>query len=170
MEIWSQFGKAEKTVLEFFKAKGKYEHSKSPNQFKNLFAQHNHKLDYIIFEGSLKADLLKSKIFSEQEAAFLQTDPIGKQVFCQCAEFFMNAFKLGSKAPGIDVHKYVIPVNSDKAFEPLTNSVVLFPKSYEKLYALDSPIAKCFQDCFHVEGNKLSGITLWNVIYKGGEK
>lgn len=80
----------------------------------------------------------------------------------------MNGFKLGHTALDLWVHKYVIPIHFDKPFEPLTNSVVFFPKSYKKLYALDSPIAKCFQNCFSIDGSKTAGITLWNVTYKGG--
>jgi hypothetical protein len=112
---------------------------------------------------------LKLKIFSAQEADFLQTDPVGKMALCQCAEFFMNGFKLGHTALDLSVHKYVIPLVSERPFLPLTHSVVLYPKSYQKLYALDSPIAKCFQDCFSIEGNKISGITVWDVAYKGGD-
>ena len=122
----------------------------------------------MILEGSLKADLLKSKIFSEKESDFLQTDPVGRPAFCQCAEFFMNGFKLGHAALDLSAQKYIVPVSADKPFEPLTNSVVYFPKSYKKLYALDSPIAKCFQSCFSIEGCKIPAITIWNVTYKGG--
>src|SRR5580704_10782253 len=98
METWSLFGKAEKAALAFFKSKAMYEHSGFPNEIKKLFSAHDGHLDFILFEGSLKANLLKSKIFSEQEALFLQTDPVGKVVFCQFAEFFMNGFKLGHSA------------------------------------------------------------------------
>ncbi len=168
METWSRFGEVEKTALAFFKAEIAYEHSGSPNSIKKLFSQHDRHLDYIILEGSLKADLLGLQIFSEEEADFLQTDPVGKLGFCQCAEFFMNGFKLGHTALGLSVHKYVVPIHSNKLFEPLSNSVVYYPKSYQKLYALASPIAKCFQNCFSIEGSKTSGITLWDVTYNGG--
>jgi hypothetical protein len=96
----------------------------------------------------------------------LQTDPVGKKGFCQCAEFFINGFKLGHTALGLHPQKYIAQVKSNKPFEPLAHSVVLFPKSYQELYALDSAVAKCFQDCFSIEGGKVSEITVWDVSYK----
>lgn len=99
----------------------------------------------------------------------MQTDPVGKMAFCQCAEFFINGFKLGHTALGFNPQKYFAQVNAQKPFEPLAHSVVLFPKSYQELYALDSAVAKCFSDCFLIEGIKISDITLWDVTYKLGK-
>ena len=98
----------------------------------------------------------------------MQTDPVGKKAFCQCAEFFINGFKLGHTALGLHPQKYIAQVHSTQPFEPHTHSVVFFPKSYQELYALNSAAAKCFQDCFSIEGSKVSGFTLWNVTYKVG--
>ena len=66
MRIWSLFGKAEKVALEFFKRKESDSCSKTANQIKKLFSSHDRYLDYILLEGSLKADLLKSGIFSQR--------------------------------------------------------------------------------------------------------
>ena len=165
---WSLFGKAEQAVVEFFQSQEICGSSNKPNQIKHLFKVHDRHLDFILLEGSLKADLLRSKIFSDQEAAFLQADPAGKKAFCQFAEFFMNGFKLGHTALGLSLHQYIVPIDRERSFVPLKNSFVFFPKSYQKLYALDSPIAQCFQKCFSIEGHKLGGITLWNLAYQGG--
>lgn len=167
MRTWSLFGKAEKVALEFFKRKESDGCSKTANQIKKLFSLHDRYLDYILLEGSLKADLLKSEIFSEEEIAFLQEDPIGRQAFCQIAEFVMNAFKLGHTVLGLSADQYIVPIDPDKPFKPLSNSVVLFPKRYGDLYGLNSPSIQCFKKCFSVIGEKKADITIWDVTYQG---
>lgn len=169
-ETWSLFGKAEQCALKFFQSEEVYPHAKSPNRIKKLFSEHDRSIDFILFEGSLKADLLRSGLFSAEEISVLQEDSLGRQSFCQCAEFFMNAFKLGHTTPGFPFHKYLVPIDPEKPFEPLSTSVVFYPKSYEELYSLESPIAHCFRKCFGVVGDKVSDITCWHVTYEGGGK
>ncbi len=78
----------------------------------------------------------------------------------------MNGFKLGHTALGLSAQKYIVEVNAKKPFEPQCHSVVLFPKSYQQLYGLDSSIAKCFQECFSLKGSTFSEVTIWDVTCK----
>lgn len=165
MRIWSLFGKAEKVALEFFKRKESDSCSKTANQIKKLFSSHDRYLDYILLEGSLKADLLKSGIFSKEETAFLQEGPAGGKALCQIVEFVMNALKLGHTVWGLSADQYIVPIDPDKPFTPLSNSVVFFPKRYGDLYGLDSPSIQCFKKCFSVIGEKKADITIWDVTY-----
>lgn len=80
----------------------------------------------------------------------------------------MNALKLGHTALGLSLEDYIIPIQSDKPFTPLSHSIVLYPKSYEKLYGIESPIAKCFKSCFSIQAKQQAGVTLWDVAYKVG--
>jgi hypothetical protein len=80
----------------------------------------------------------------------------------------MNACKLGHTIPGFSFDKYVAPIHPDRPFKPTRASIVLFPEAYAELYSLESRIAACFSKCFSIKGDKVAGITIWNVSYKGG--
>lgn len=154
-----RFGKAEEFTLQFFQGKIAYGEAKSPNKIKKLFS----KLDYILFEGSLKAAIVASGVFSPLQVDYLHAHT---DALCQCTEFFMNGMKFGHQALGLSYKDYIIPLDPDKPFVPLAKSVVLYPASYGELYSLESRVANCFKSCFLLEGGKEEEITVWEVTCK----
>lgn len=156
MRTWRQFGKAEKIALAFFQSIEPYPHAKSPGKIKNLLT----KLDYILFEGTLKTSIIQSGVFSPEQTDYLQRNTAA---LCQCAEFFMNGFKFGHTALGLSFKDYIIAVDPEKPFRPFSKSTVLYPESYGELYSLDSPVARCFKNCFKLDGQICSSITVWEV-------
>ena len=84
--------KCEQGVCDFFKAKSYDEAPKHAKKVHSAFTP-----DFVLCEGSLKMDLLKCGGFSASEVEYFNT-PSGSKSFCQCTEFFMNAFKFGQVA------------------------------------------------------------------------
>ncbi len=159
MRMRRRFGQAEQFALQFFQSSLVYPDAKSPDKFKKIVGQ----LDYILLEGSLKAAILSSGVFSSREIEYLHENTAE---LCQCAEFFMNGFKLGHSALGLSFESYIAPLDPAKPFQPRTKSVVLYPESYGELYSLDSQVARCFKSCFNMTGSKDSAVTIWEVTCK----
>ncbi len=157
-----------KDKLEGYSASCKEEIRLKENQIitsmktKKVFKDH---IDFMLHEGSLKADLLQAGLFSEKECAFLNS-PAGAMPFCQIAEYFMNGFKLGAcaKIHGVvfSAKQYITPVSERfSEFLPVKQSIVLYPEEYQKLYSQESPFARSLEPAFVVEGDYFaeSGIT-----------
>lgn len=107
-------------------------------------------LKHIINEGSLKFDILKTKLFSKEEKDFLQTTGEGSKGFCQFTEFFMNAFKFGDTVQvaikeGIlpdkklveqtifEGNKYIANIDETKPYQPANKSTTIYPDSYKEI-------------------------------------
>ena len=132
-----------------------------------------HPVDFVLREGSLKKDLLKSGIFSDREIAFFQGLSEGSQAFCQTAEFFMNALKLGSvartSAGDFPLEKYVTCLGRvPRSFGPYETSTVLYSQLYEKMYSIDGIFFRTLSSVFRIEGafDVKSKITMVNVAAK----
>lgn len=107
-------------------------------------------VDFILREGSLKSDLLRTQ-FSDPEAEYLLTH--GKDL-CQYAEFYMNGFKLGQSTKGIFAEDYFLPCAAkDQAFKPGLESSVWYPEDYSELYSVDSPFFQGMKPVFSVTGS-----------------
>jgi hypothetical protein len=124
--------------------------------------------DFVMCEGSLKVDVLKSGDFSASEIEYFHT-PAGAGSFCKCAEFFMHFFKFGINAHGkkgdLLAGKYIVPITG-KSYKPCTKSTVLYPKFYKDDYPLDGVIAKELKKVFGITGgyDPKTGITTWNLV------
>ena len=123
--------------------------------------------DFVLCEGALKMDLLKSGGFSVSEVDYFNS-PKGAMSFCKCAEFFMNAFKFGQVAHGPNgeflAAKYIVPING-AVFGPFAKSTVLYPKMYQELYSPKGEFALVLSSVFSVTGDfdKQSKITTLSV-------
>lgn len=127
-------------------------------------------LNFIILEGSLKIDILRSGIFTSEEIKYLQEDSKGKVDLCQIAEFFMMAFKFGQSATcnktNFVFQKYIHPIGNDKPFQPRMENVIFFPSLYKDACALEGKLASCYRSVFNVAGKfhkQVSKITTWVV-------
>jgi len=107
-------------------------------------------LDFVFCEGSLKHALLHHNL-SEDEADYWLKDPIP---FCQYAEIFMNAFKLGQTTPGIVPEPFFKPLAGRTSFSPQTTSTVWYPPLYEKVYALDGLFFQKMRPIFDLSGTR----------------
>lgn len=118
-------------------------------------------VDFVLREGSLKHDLLS--YFSPAQGEYLLSKQ-GGTGFCQCAEFFMNGFKLGQEAAGISAENYVTAL-ANKKFHPYQTSIVWYPPLYKEMYSLQGPFAKALKSVFSVTGafDEKTGITSLNV-------
>lgn len=121
-----------------------------------------YQVNFVLHEGSLKFDILNSKAFSPQEIEFFQDHsqgPNGERspgplLFCQCAEFFMNAFKFGQEAQGGEssflASKYIVPLAEGAKFHPQEQSVVLFPPYYKDAYSSNGAYTQAISSRFSV--------------------
>ena len=135
--------------------------------------QRVHPVDFLLREGSLKQDLLKSGVFADSEIAFFQGLAGGCETFCQTAEFFMNALKIGSvartSAGDFPLEKYVTSVARVPAsFGPFKTSTVLYPPLYQEMYSADGAFFRTLGSVFSIEGafDPKSKITRVNVAAK----
>jgi hypothetical protein len=158
--------KAEKVVCDFFKSKGaSNQASKHGNKIHSAVA-----LDFVLCEGSLKQDLLKSGGFTASEVDYFHT-AAGVQSLCQCAEFFMNAFKMGEQVQGgaFLAAKYIVPVSGKfAAFKPCIKSTVLYPALYKEIYSLQGAFAKVLSTVYALFGkyDAATKITTMSVVAK----
>jgi hypothetical protein len=143
--------KCESAVCEFFK-------SKIPCAQAGKHAKKIHKSapDFVLCEGHLKMDLLKCGGFSGSEIDYFHT-PSGAKSFCQCTEFFMNAFKMGETAVGekgaLLADKYIVPISGKfNSFKPCTKSTVLYPALYKDIYSIQGEFAKVLSTVYSVSG------------------
>jgi len=165
--------KCEGVVCDFFQKKT-LESSLSAHAKKihKLF-QESCPLNFVLCEGSLKMDLLKYGGFTDAEIDYFQNSSVGPKNFCQCAEFFMNGFKLGQTVRGAGGYllpeKFIQPVSSKfTAFKPYQKSTVFYPASYKELYSLEGEFAKVLSSIFCLKGgfNAASKITTISVEKK----
>ncbi|KTC64745.1 Uncharacterised protein (plasmid) [Legionella adelaidensis] len=95
-------------------------------------------LQYVILEGSLKADLLGKNLFEETHEKHLQST---SEDFCQLVEFMINAFKRGetvvikNKSHGVEytfnAADYLKKISPDMPdYQPANMSVTVYPKQY----------------------------------------
>ena len=138
--------KSEAVVCDFFQQKAADGAPKHAKKIHKLFQK---TLDFVICEGSLKTDLLKQ--FAEPEVEYFQNTQQGAIHFCQCAEFFMNGFKLGQEVRGIASEKYITPI-SGHSFEPHQKSTVLYPALYKDIYSVHGKFAQVLKPVFSVNG------------------
>ncbi len=112
-------------------------------------------LDYVLCEGSLKFALLTN--FSENEADFfLNRNPVA---FCQYAEFYMNAFKLGQCTKTLSPEALFKPISHSKPFKPQKTSTVLYPAAYQDIYSVDGPFFQTMKPVFSIKGTVDGRIT-----------
>lgn len=158
MEAWRGIGglipQSEQRVCELFSSETLYSNSPSLCQKVHKIFQKNRPLDFVLCEGTLKMDLLKMGGFSAVEIKFLEKST---KSFCQCAEFFMNAFKLGQTARSetgelFKGESYFRPVGH-RVFEPCAKSVVYYPPLYKDLYSLEGKYAQVIKPLFDVSGH-----------------
>lgn len=99
-------------------------------------------IDFLINEGTLKADLL-SKTFNPEQRAFFQ-DKENSPLFCQLCEVLMNGFKQGKEVVvnGWHCHPndYVVALKTCAAFagtNPLGDPFLqtYYPKNYKGVYS-----------------------------------
>lgn len=115
-------------------------------------------LDFVLCEGSLKKTLLEEGGFDEKAVEYLNSKS-GSMDLCQCAEFFMNAFKLGhhAQANGGNVFKsedYLIPVSNKYTVYPSQNvSTTIYPSKYKNIYAVDGYYASILSKIFTISGS-----------------
>lgn len=160
-----QIAKCEQVVCDFFKNITSHKASTRAKKVRSLFEQAA-PLNFVLCEGSLKSKLLKE--FSDPEIAFFQSK-LGAHSFCQCAEYFMNGFKLGQEVGGISASNFITPVSEKfAAFYPYEKSTVWYPPSYKDLYSLDGTYAQTLKPVFFLSGNfdALDGITTMSVEVK----
>lgn len=160
--------KCEQVACEFFK--GKALEKNAPAHAQNFKSKFNP--DFVLREGTLKVDLLKTGGFTPAEVEYFHTRP-GATSLCQTAEFFMNAFKFGEVAKGgsgeFFAGKYIEPVSGKfSSFQPCSVSTVLYPPPYAKIYAVDGVYAKTIAPVFHVKGgiDPVTNITTMSVARK----
>lgn len=109
--------------------------------------------DFILAEGTLKSDIIHT--FSEKEAEWFLTTKTGAIKFCQCAEFYMNAFKLGQAPDGMFADDYFHPISSSAgSFQPQSKSTVWYPESYKQIYSLNGKFSKTMKKVFSLEGSE----------------
>lgn len=115
--------------------------------FLNLFTQEkklpyikqliDSQLQHVFLEGSLKANLLATNLFSPDLQHHLQQD---SSDFCQMVEFMINAFKRGEsvtvKAPNgetvFEPQEYIAKIypKTTPDFKPVSVSYTIYPASY----------------------------------------
>jgi hypothetical protein len=141
--------KCEEVVCAFFK-KPQPGVSKHARKAQALVAP-----DFVLCEGSLKIDLLAKGGFSPAEVDYFNS-PNGVTSFCQCAEFFMNAFKFGQEAHGPNgdflAGKYIVPISGKAEFKPYAKSVVFYPALYKEVYSPQGAFAQVLSTAFQIEG------------------
>lgn len=142
---------AEATACEFMANQNSYKNARL-SQLQQLFHK---KIDYFITEGSLKAEIVNSALFSDEEIARFHMKGDGSQKFCQLAEFVMNGLKFGqtAKACGTEftASKFILPVTPQtEPFTPQKQSLVFYPEEYLTTYAIDSPFAQTLSSVFKV--------------------
>ncbi len=159
--MWSVIGssvaKCEEVVCDFFKQEITNSAISSRSKKIHTLIQKNYPLDFVLCEGSLKMDILKYGGFLDKEIEYFQKTKIGAKSFCQCAEFFMNAFKLGQEVRAHEGtflgEKYFIPISKKYAvLKPQKKSTVFYPSSYKELYSLEGDFAKVMSSIFSVSG------------------
>src|SRR5690348_1913727 len=142
--------KNEEEVYQFFKADKVNSTASSPSKKLYEIFHRNVPMGFMICEGSLKADLLSKGGFTDPEVAYFNTHEGGLD-FCQMAEFFMNAFKLGQEGKGqagfLKGSSFIYPL-SEKPFQPSKVSTVLYPPFYKQIYAVDGQFAKTLGTVF----------------------
>lgn len=104
---------------------------------------------FILCEGSLKADILKS--LSEREVEYLNSREAA-QSFCECAEYFMNGMKLGGSPKELDIQKYFKALGKE-SFNPVKTSTTFYPEQYKEIYAPTSQFANTLIPVFSLTGN-----------------
>lgn len=104
---------------------------------------------FILCEGSLKADILKG--LSDREVEYLNSKS-GAVSFCECAEYFMNGMKLGGAPKEFEIQKYFKEIGK-ASFKPVKTSTVFYPDQYKEIYAPTSPFASALIPVFSVTGN-----------------
>lgn len=129
--------KSEKNFLDLFTG-NKNTSKKNALEFKEILT--SALCDYVILEGSLKADFIGDNALSKQEKEFLQSKGVGSSSFCQLIEFFMNAFKRGEKvivkkqheSPTVFSAKTYLKKLNPKAldYEPTNQSRTIYPEDY----------------------------------------
>ncbi len=163
-------GDCEKEVCAFFQSStacgGVSTSSKNLHQlFKSSLP-----VDFILCEGSLKVDLVQQGGFTEGQLSYFHTKP-GVVSFCQTAEFFMNAFKLGEvgyAGPVSFQGEHFITSVGGKAFQPCQVSSVLYPPLYKNVYSVEGEFAQVMSSVFSVTGgfDPATQITTLNVEKK----
>ena len=123
---------AEETVF-------KYLHDESTEETSTIAKArkifHESDVQFVIREGSLKADLIRSGSFSPDEIEFF-FDRRGGQYLCQTTEFFMNAIKFGhipTSIGGWSPQDYLYPLSDEACFQPYSRSIVVYPPSYHDM-------------------------------------
>lgn len=123
----------------------------------------------LLFEGSLKHDILKHSGLSVEDQQALQSDGA---LLCQIAEVFMNAFKFGhqgcSLATGKKFDGSVYYTSKKGACQ---KSYVLYSAQYQQLYGIDSSFVNKMRAVFQValvEFDPKSSITTLCYAYQGG--
>lgn len=162
---------SESVVCEFFKQETfKGTNSKKAKEIYTIF-KNQLPLDFIICEGSLKSDLLQHGGFSDREIEYLNSSS-GSTSFCQLAEFFMNAFKLGQSSISSAVYEfnaqnYIKPIQT-ASFKPQRESQVFYSSLYQELYSPSGQFASTLKPIFSVSGNYFADtqITLLTVEKK----
>lgn len=108
-------------------------------------------LDFILCEGALKCDLLHQ--FSDAQADYFLHSRKGRLDFCQYAEPYMTAFKLGQTVKGFTAQDYFL-APSHKSFKPAEISTVWYPAAYEEIYSIESPFFDVMRSIFSLTGSK----------------
>lgn len=102
------------------------------------------KPQYLIAEGSIKADLIDLNFLSPAEKSFLQTRD-GSSIFCQLIEFMMNAFKRGEEIviqtnPGnsetviLSRERYFKKIDPNAPdYCPTDKSITFYPRPYKEI-------------------------------------
>lgn len=101
-------------------------------------------LQYVFFEGGIKATLINSAFFSEEEKQFFQADAEGCKDFCQIAEFIINAFKRGEQVTlkhpktletlTLSPNDYLVKIHPDiPEFKPTQNTITFYPACYKEI-------------------------------------
>ncbi len=103
-------------------------------------------VDSVLCEGRLKCDLLGT--FSEQEIEFFLKKGTGSLSFCQYAEFFMNAFKMGQEPTGMPIFALNYFESIRRPFHPQLTSTVWYPASYKDLYSFEGSFMKEMRNVF----------------------
>lgn len=125
-------------------------------QAHTLFKQMD--IQYVLREGSLKADLL-DHLTQPQQQFFLSpgTD------FCEFTEIIMTACKQGDSINGLPpLTNYVVPIGKEP-FTPRTPHEIWYPKFYEGLYNPKSRITEIQRNIFDVLATKQGDIVVTEI-------
>lgn len=137
---------AEKNFAAFFKGSSPDPKKKEVQSWIYRLIRSN-RINFFINEGSLKADLI-GKVFTSEQAIFLQKPTKGPELLCQLCEVIMNGFKQGCEVvvneQRFNPNDYITAINEEviegidsaEIRLPFVPSLVTFyPYHYRRLYS-----------------------------------